>query len=67
MLNELKIKNPDIELFDINSEEFSTYGRTINGFDIDEIVAEAKKIENVGNGSNYKPSVVAFAQSLVPC
>ena len=60
MLNELKIKNPDIELFDINSEEFSTYGRTINGFDIDEIVAEAKKIENVGNGSNYKPSVVAF-------
>ena len=60
MLDKLKKLNSDIEILDVNSEEFSTYGRIIDGFDIEEIVAEAKKIENIGKGSNYNPSVEDF-------
>lgn len=62
MLKELKTKNPDIEIFDVNSEEFSTYGRIINGLDIDEIISAAKAIENPQRGSNYQPSVEMFEQ-----
>ncbi len=60
MLNELKIKNPELSLYDVNSNEFAKYGRIINGLDIAEIVTEAKKIENPKSGSAYLPSVEAF-------
>lgn len=60
MLNELKLKNPELEILDVNSKEFASYGRIIEGVDISEIIAEAKKIENKGNGSNYVPSLEAF-------
>ena len=60
MLNELKIKNPELKLYDVNSSEFAKYGRIINGFDITEIVAEAKKIANPESGSTYRPSIEAF-------
>ena len=60
MINKLKSLNPEIEIFDVNSEEFLSFGRIINGLDITEIMAEAEKIENKGDGSNYEPSVEAF-------
>ena len=60
MLNELKLKNPELEILDVNSKEFASYGRIIEGVDISEIIAEAKKIENKGSGSNYVPSLEAF-------
>ena len=60
MLNELKIKNPELSLYDVNSSEFAKYGRIVNGFDIAEIVDEAKKIANPESGSAYLPSVEAF-------
>ena len=43
MLNNLKLKNPEMEIFDVNSDEFLTYGRIIEGIDITEVVDEAKK------------------------
>ncbi len=60
MLNNLKLKNPELEIFAVNSEEFSSFGRIINGIDASPIIAEAKKIKNSGNGSNYEPSNEAF-------
>lgn len=62
MLNEFKKNNPDLNIYDVNSNEFSTYGRIIDGLDVSEIVAEAKKIEPPKSGSMYKPSVEAFQQ-----
>ena len=60
MLDKVKKLNPDIEIFDVTSEEFTTFGRIIKGMDVTEIITEAKKIEMIGNDSNYKPSVEAF-------
>lgn len=60
MLNALKSKNPELSFYDVHSSEFSKYGRIINGFDISEIVNEAKKIANPESGSAYLPSVEDF-------
>ena len=60
MFGELKIKNPHLDLFDVRSEEFKSYGRIIDGIEITEIIAEAKKIENIGDSSQYLPSVDSF-------
>lgn len=60
MLNELKIKNPEIEFYGVDSAEFETFGRVITDMDISEIVAEAEKIENPKEGSSYLPGVEAF-------
>lgn len=65
MLNNLKLKNPEMEIFDVNSDEFLTYGRIIEGIDITEVVDEAKKIENPGGGSSYLPSVDAFEKLAI--
>ncbi len=62
MLNELKTKNPELEFYDVKSEEFASFGRIIDGLDITEIVKEAKKIANPESGSAYKPSEAAFEQ-----
>lgn len=60
MLEQLKIKNPEISLFDVHSKEFESFGRIIDGIDIAEIIVEANKIKNDGKGSQYLPSVAAF-------
>lgn len=65
MLNNLKLKNPELEIFDVKSDEFSTYGRIIDGIDIAEIIVKAKKIDNSGKGSNYEPSVEAFEKLAI--
>ncbi len=60
MINKLKQMNPELEIYDVNSEEFSSYGRIIKGLDIDEIVSIAKTIEKPVSGSSYTPGVDAF-------
>ena len=44
MLDNLKLKNPDIKLYSVNSEEFKTFGRVITGLDTSEIIKAAEKI-----------------------
>jgi len=60
MLENLKKLNSEIKLLDVNSPEFSTFGRVVKTFDIKEITNEAKKLENPESGSSYLPSVEAF-------
>lgn len=60
MINKLKSLNPKIDIYDVNSDEFSSYGRIISELDISEIMDVANTIENPINGSNYEPSVEKF-------
>ena len=60
MLELLKQKNTDIEIFSVESEEFKKYGRVISDIDTTEILSTAKKIQKVGNGSSYVPSCDDF-------
>ena len=60
MLELLKQKNTDIEIFSVESEEFKKYGRVICDIDTTEILYVAKNIEKVGNGSSYVPSCDDF-------
>ena len=46
MLDILKNKNKDIEILNVNSDEFSSYGRIISGLDVDEIIKVAKSVKN---------------------
>lgn len=60
MLDKLKRLNPEIGFFSVTDNEFSTFGRVINGLDIKELSQTAKKIKNPENGSSYLPSVEDF-------
>jgi hypothetical protein len=60
MLEKLKKKNPNIEMYSVESKEFAPYGRVINGLDITEIMNVAETIEMPENGSVYMPYLVAF-------
>lgn len=59
MLENLKKLNPNITFCDVNSPEFSTFGRIIN-IDAAEIISVAEKIENPAEGSSYVPSEESF-------
>lgn len=56
MLELLKQKNSDIEIFSVESEEFKQFGRIIHDISVDEIINVAKKVEPIGSGSSYVPS-----------
>ena len=60
MLELLKQKNTDIEIFSVESEEFKKFGRVISDIDTTEILSVAQKIQKVGNGSSYVPSCDDF-------
>ena len=60
MLNNLKLKNPDIKLYSVNSEEFKTFGRVITGLDTSGIIKAAEKIIRPAEGSAYTPSEESF-------
>ena len=60
MLDNLKLKNPDIKLYSVNSEEFKTFGRVITGLDTSEIIKAAEKIIRPAEGSAYTPSEESF-------
>ncbi len=60
MLEKLIEKNPELKMYDVTSPEFAPFGRVVEGMDISEITAEAKKIANPESGSSYLPAVDAF-------
>lgn len=60
MLNNLKLKNSDIKLYSVNSEEFKTFGKVITGLDTSEIIKAAEKISRPAEGSAYTPSEESF-------
>ena len=60
MLEKLKSLNPEIEFYDVNDEEFASFGRIIKSLDATEIIETAKKIPNPESGSSYQPSVEDF-------
>ncbi len=53
MLELLKQKNKDIEIFSVESVEFKKYGRIIRDIDTTEIIKVAKSIEFPKNGNAY--------------
>ena len=55
MLEKLKSLNPEIEFYDVNDEEFASFGKIIKNLDTTEIIKVAKKIPNPDNGSSYVP------------
>lgn len=60
MLNLLKEKNPHIDIYSVESEEFAKFGRVIRNIDAAEIIDIASKITNPAEGSSYLPSVEDF-------
>lgn len=56
MLEQLKAKNPGIELHHVESAAFETYGRVLPDLDVTELIAAAKQIPNPAEGSSYVPS-----------
>ena len=60
MLEKLRKKNPDMKFYSVYDTEFDSYGRVIKDFDVTEIVAAAKTIENPSEGSAYVPSEPKF-------
>ena len=56
VLDILKQKNKDIEVFSVESDEFKKFGRIIRDIDTYEIIEAAKKVKTVCNGSSYVPS-----------
>lgn len=65
MLDTLKLKNPDIKLYSVNSEEFKTFGRVITGLDTSEIIKAAEKISRPAEGSAYTPSEESFEKLVI--
>ena len=59
-LEELKMRNPNIPIYDIESEEFAEYGCKLINIQTDEIVKAGKKIPFPQEGSVYEPSTPAF-------
>lgn len=60
MLEKLKQLNPEIEIYDVNNEEFASFGRIITNLDTTEIMRVAKKIPKPENESSYLPSLEDF-------
>ena len=60
MMKKLRRLNPTLDFFDVYSDEFAEYGRVIEGWDVTEISACAKKIEYPDVGSAYVPSLEDF-------
>ena len=56
MLEILKVKNPEIEIYSIRDDEFRKYGNVLN-IDTDEIVAACEKLPRPSAGSEYMASV----------
>ncbi len=60
MLENLRKRNPEIPIFDVNDRAFATFGRVITDFDAAPIMEAAKKISPPESGSSYLPSVEEF-------
>ena len=60
MLEKLRKLNPSLKFFDVRDAEFSEYGRVIDGYEVEEIMAAAQDIPYPAEGSVYVPSVESF-------
>lgn len=60
ILQELREKNPKLNVFEIDDVTFGNYGRKITDIDVEELITEGKKIHMPEEGSVYEPSVPAF-------
>ncbi len=60
MLENLKAKNPGLELYSVESEAFRPYGRVLKDLDTTSILAAAQAIENPESGATYVPSQPLF-------
>lgn len=60
MLDILKEKNPNINIYSVNDGEFKTFGRVLNDLDTAEIITAAEKIKRPEAGSAYSPSEEDF-------
>ena len=60
MLKNLKVKNPQIEFYNVEFSEFETFGRIISGMNIAKITEAAKQMEEIAQGSAYIPAVDSF-------
>lgn len=60
MLEKLRKLNPTVKFFDVRDAEFSEYGRVIDGYEVEEIMAAAQDIPYPAEGSAYVPSVESF-------
>ncbi len=58
----LKKLNPNMQIFSVDSPEFSFYGRKIEGIDTAEIIKVAEGIKKPECGSCYEPSTPAFEE-----
>ena len=65
MLENLKKLNKEVAFFAVTDEEFSEYGRVIEGFDTSEIIKEAKKMKNPERGATYIASVPEFERLAI--
>ena len=59
-LKELKDKNTELKLYEIDDVAFTEYGRRITGVDVTEIVKAGKSVKFPQEGSLYEPSLPAF-------
>ena len=60
MINKLKRLNPSICFYDVRDDEFSKYGRILDGYDLEEIQKAASDIPYPAEGSAYVPSLEVF-------
>ena len=60
MLTLLKEKNPNLPIFSVDSEQFTTFGRILTDLDTEPILKAAAAMENPAEGSSYLPSVESF-------
>lgn len=60
-INTLRKLNPDMDIFDVDSEEFKTFGRRVN-LDTDEIVKVGLSIDFPEAGSKYEASTPKFEE-----
>ena len=60
MLNNLKKKNPDIEVYSVFDDQFKRYGSVLENIDVSKICEAANKIEMPEEGVRYVPSEPSF-------
>lgn len=60
MLNLLKEKNSDINIYSVFDVQFAPFGRIIKNIDTAEIIKAAEKLDKPMEGSSYLPSVEEF-------
>ena len=65
MLEILKKKNPELEVYSVFDEEFKSFGRVIENINTDEIVKTAEQIEYPETGVRYLPSEESFEKLTI--